>query len=112
MTPSPGGYGPGSVTPSPAGFIYSPMTPGAPSPMFNPQTPGAGMENLNSVEWQTTDIEVRIKDSNDEDLIRQTGIVTGINGGMCSVFLIKEDRVVSCYSEQLEPIVPQPGDKV
>lgn len=106
------GYAAG-VSASPA-FNYSPMTPGAaPSPMFNPQTPGAGMENLNSVEWQTNDIEVRIRHTHDdEDLINQTGIIRGTSGGMSSVFLLKEDRVVNIVSEHLEPVIPQPGDKV
>ena len=106
------GYAAG-VSASPA-FNYSPMTPGAaPSPMFNPQTPGAGMENLNSVEWQTNDIEVRIRHTHDDDdLINQTGIIRGTSGGMSSVFLLKEDRVVNIVSEHLEPVIPQAGDKV
>lgn len=31
---------------------------------------------------------------------------------MCSVFLPKEDRVVNILGEHLEPVVPEPGDKV
>ena len=115
MTPSPAYNGPHSVNPSPSptGFGYSPMTPGVSSPHFNPQTPGAGMEHSFAVEWQTTDIEVRIKDvHDDDDLIGQTGIVRGISGGMCAVFLLKEDRVVNILSEHLEPVVPGPSDKV
>jgi len=90
MSPSPS-YGAG-ISQSPSGYNYSPMTPSAaPSPMMNlnPLTPGATLENLNSVEWQTNDIEVRIKyaheDEND-DLINQHGIIRGTSGGMCSVF--------------------------
>ncbi|RWR99676.1 transcription elongation factor SPT5-like protein, partial [Dinothrombium tinctorium] len=113
MTPSPAGYSASGVTPSPSTFGYSPMTPGVPSPMFNPQTPGAGMENLNACEWQTTDIEVRIKDSHsDKDLIGQRGIIRGISGGMCAVFLLREDRVVNIVSDQLEPVLPEAGDRV
>ncbi|CAG2162644.1 unnamed protein product [Oppiella nova] len=114
MTPSPAYNGPHSVgpSPSPTGYGYSPMTPGVSSPHFNPQTPGAGMEQSFSVEWQTTDIEVRIKDCHDDDdLIGQTGIVRGISGGMCAVFLLKEDRVVNILSEHLEPVQPGPEDK-
>lgn len=111
-TPSPTGYGPPSNA-----FGYSPMTPGgvgASSPMgYNPQTPGAAMEHMHAVEWQTTDIEVRIRSSHDDnDLIGQTGIIRGISGGMCSVFLPTEDRVVNILSEHLEPVVPSPGDTV
>lgn len=81
--------------------------------MLNPLTPGTGMENLNSVEWQTSDIEVRIRYTHDDDdLVGQTGIITGTSGGMCSVFLLKEDRVVNILSEHLEPVLPRSGDKV
>lgn len=118
-TPSPSGYIPTpspagmQATPSPTGYNYSPTTPGAPSP-FNPQTPGAGMEHsFLSSEWQTTDIEVCIKQTHDDaGLIGQTGIIRGISGGMCSVFLPKEDRVVNILSEHLEPVVPSNGDRV
>lgn len=109
-TPSPVAFQAGTPSPSTYGG-YSPMTPGAPSP-FNPQTPGAGMEAL-SVEWQTMDLEVRIKDTHEDDgMIGQTGVIRGISGGMCSVFLLKEDRVVSILSEHLEPVVPVAKDKV
>ncbi|KAI1289197.1 Transcription elongation factor SPT5 [Halotydeus destructor] len=111
--PSPAGYGVGGPS---SNYGYNPMTPGgvAPSPMgYNPQTPGAGMEHMHSVEWQTTDIEVRIRGSHDDhDLIGQTGIIRGISGGMCSVFLPTEDRVVNILSEHLEPVTPQKGDNV
>uniref|UniRef100_A0A131YYN5 Transcription elongation factor SPT5 n=1 Tax=Rhipicephalus appendiculatus TaxID=34631 RepID=A0A131YYN5_RHIAP len=110
-TPSPVTFQAGTPSPSTYGG-YSPTTPGAPSP-FNPQTPGAGMEQL-SVEWQSVDLEVRIKDTHEgEGLIGQTGVIRGISGGMCSVFLLKEDRVVSIPSEHLEPVPPTlRGDKV
>jgi transcription elongation factor SPT5 len=89
------------------------MTPGASSPHFNPQTPGAGMEHAFAVDWQTPDIEVRIREvHDDDDLIGQTGIIRGISGGMCAVFLLKEDRVVNILSEHLEPVMPKQGDKV
>ncbi|KAH8035967.1 hypothetical protein HPB51_014090 [Rhipicephalus microplus] len=109
-TPSPVTFQAGTPSPSTYGG-YSPTTPGAPSP-FNPQTPGAGMEQL-SVEWQSVDLEVRIKDTHEgEGLIGQTGVIRGISGGMCSVFLLKEDRVVSIPSEHLEPVPPTlRGDK-
>lgn len=110
-TPSPVTFQAGTPSPSTYGG-YSPTTPGAPSP-FNPQTPGAGIEQL-SVEWQSVDLEVRIKDTHEgEGLIGQTGVIRGISGGMCSVFLLKEDRVVSIPSEHLEPVPPSlRGDKV
>lgn len=116
LTPSPAYAGPHSVgpSPSPAGYGYSPMTPGAPSPNlhFNPHTPGAGIEQ-SLMEWQTTDIEVRIREiHDDEDLIGQIGIIRGISGGMCSIFLIKEDRVVNILSDHLEPVQPVQGDRV
>lgn len=81
--------------------------------MFNPLTPGTSMENLNSVEWQTSDIEVRIRYTHDDDdLVGQTGIIRGTSGGMSSVFLLKEDRVVNIVSEHLDPVLPKAGDKV
>lgn len=71
------------------------------------------MEHTAHCEWQTTDIEVRIKPTHDDvDLIGQTGIIRGISGGMCSVFLLQEDRVVNILSEHLEPVFPTQGDKV
>ncbi|CAL1263965.1 unnamed protein product [Larinioides sclopetarius] len=101
-TPSPSAY---VGTPSPSGYGYSPMTPGA------PPTPG-GLD-MSNVEWQTTDIEVTIKDSHGDDgLSGQIGIIRGISGGMCSVFLPKEDRVVNILGEHLEPVVPNRGDNV
>ncbi|GAB6022325.1 transcription elongation factor spt5 [Chamberlinius hualienensis] len=113
-TPSPaGGYqpSPGTYsTPSPVG--YSPMTPGAPSP-FIPQTPGAGIESMGTQEWHTTEIEVVIRDSHeDAGLVGQVGVIRGISGGMCSVFLLEEDRVVNILGEHLEPSIPKRGDKV
>ena len=110
QSPSPTGYGAGGVTPSPQNFAFSPMTPGGGG--FNPHTPGAGIEH-NLGEWQTTDIEVRIRRSHDDtDLIGQTGVIRGISGGMCSVFLPTEDRVVNILSEHLEPVPPKPKDHV
>lgn len=145
-SPSPGGYGPGSVgghiapspgsaasylAPSPAGYMnprsvgpspaygYSPMTPNVDSPHLNPQTPGAGIGGGGgdmggyAHDWQTPDIEVKIKAiHDDEDLIGQHGVIRSISGGMCSVFLPKEDRVVSILSSNLEPVAPNSDDLV
>ncbi|XP_046987782.1 transcription elongation factor SPT5 [Schistocerca americana] len=116
-TPSPSGYTPSPTsgvqyaTPSP--LVYSPVTPGAASP-FNPHTPGSGLDQQQlQQEWHTTDIEVRIKDTHeDTGLSGQTGIITGISGGMCSVFLLQEDRTVNILAEHLEPVLPQQGDRV
>ncbi|XP_074659963.1 transcription elongation factor SPT5-like isoform X2 [Tubulanus polymorphus] len=111
-TPSPSGY---QATPSPGGYSspspmgYSPMTPGAP---FTPQTPGAGMEHSGG-EWQTTDILVKIRETHDEPkLIFQQGVIRSVNGGMCSLYLAEESRVVNVASEHLEPVRPRAGDKV
>lgn len=121
-SPSPAGYG--QSGPSPAGYsAFSPMTPGGSggpgsvqSPMaYNPHTPGAGMmDNYGSwQDWQTPDIEVRIKASHDDtDLIGQSGIIRGISGGMSTVFLPNEDRTVNIISHHLEPIRPITGDYV
>ncbi|KAK2179528.1 hypothetical protein NP493_486g02048 [Ridgeia piscesae] len=104
-TPSPIGYGAG--TPSPIG--YSPMTPGAP---FTPQTPGAGMEP-GAVEWIATEIEVKIKETHDDaSLIHHIGVIRSISGGMCTLYIPEEDKVVSVASEHLEPVVPQKGNRV
>lgn len=117
-TPSPGtGYqgspspGSGYASPSPLAS-YSPMTPGAPSP-YNPQTPGAGMDTLGMTDWQTSDIEVRIKETHDDSgLIGQIGEIRGVSGGMCSVFLPEEERVVNILGAHLEPVTPAQGDRV
>lgn len=83
----------------------------APSP-YNPHTPGSGLDSTMS-DWQTTDIEVRIRDSHDDPgLVGQIGVVRSISGGMCSIFLLEEDRVVNIMGEHLEPIIPQKGDQV
>lgn len=117
-SPSPSGsyHKSHSVGPSPAGYGYSPMTLDVNSPHLNPQTPGAGLSSDSSIysnDWQTTDIEVQIKAIHqDEDLIGQHGIIRSISGSMCSVFLPKEDRVVSILSSNLEPVEPYPGQAV
>ena len=122
LAPSPAYANPHSVGPSPAAYGYSPMTPDVNGPMsnLNPQTPGAGMSSGGGVDssgyahdWQTIDIEVRIKAiHDDEDLIGQHGIIRSISGAMCSVFLPKEDRVVSILSSNIEPVQPSPRDRV
>ncbi|GBM05915.1 Transcription elongation factor SPT5 [Araneus ventricosus] len=72
----------------------------------------AGLD-LTTVEWQTIDIEVKIKSScGDDRLSGQTGIITGMTGGMCSVFLPQEDRVINILGEHLEPVLPKPGDDI
>ncbi|XP_041365560.1 transcription elongation factor SPT5-like [Gigantopelta aegis] len=105
QSPSPSGF---AGTPSPIG--YSPMTPGAP---FTPQTPGAAMSADHGLtDWHTTDIEVRIKQSHeDHNLIFHTGVVKSITGGMCSVFLHEQDKVVNVSCEHLEPVEPEKGNR-
>ena len=74
---------------------------------------GIGSATIGGSEWHTVDIEVRIKDSHqDPALAGQQGIIRGISGGMCAVFLPAEDRVVNLVCEQLEPVVPTRGDRV
>ncbi|XP_014681911.1 PREDICTED: transcription elongation factor SPT5-like isoform X2 [Priapulus caudatus] len=106
-SPSPGGY---AGTPSPMG--YSPMTPGAPSP-FAPTTPGTGLDTLGGADWQTTDILVAIKDTHDDSaLIGHVGIIRSVSGGMCSVYMTDQDKMISVLGEHLEPVTPETGDKV
>ncbi|XP_076450911.1 transcription elongation factor SPT5-like isoform X2 [Babylonia areolata] len=114
-TPSPAGFQPSpspsgtyAATPSPMGMGYSPMTPGAP---FTPQTPGTAMDHSMS-DWYTTDIIVRIKETHDNtDLILETGVIRSISGGMCSVYIGNEDKVVNVSCEHLEPVQPEIRDK-
>ena len=35
-----------------------------------------------------------------------------LQGGMCTLYIASEDKVVSVASEHLEPVRPQKGDKV
>ncbi|KAK3101764.1 hypothetical protein FSP39_006184 [Pinctada imbricata] len=103
--PSPSGSGFNS-TPSPLG--YSPMTPGAP---YTPQTPGTAMDH-SMADWHTTDIEVKIKETHDDTyLIHQTGIIRSVTGGMCSLYIPEEDKMVNISCEHLEPVPPEKGDK-
>ncbi|XP_046743130.1 transcription elongation factor SPT5 [Diprion similis] len=122
-TPSPSGTGyttsPHGAFASPSPMGYSPMTPGVAGSPYNPQTPGAGLDAgassgmIMGSEWHTTDIEVRIRDTHqDPALAGQQGVIRGISGGMCAVFLPAEDRVVNLLCEQLEPVVPSRGDQV
>lgn len=96
-------------TPSPN--IFVPNTPGgAPfSPCNNPQTPGASLESQLG-DWCTTDIEVKIRVHEDTDLVTQTGTITTVTNGICSVFLPQEERSVSVECGQLEPVPPNNGD--
>nr|KAG5709174.1 hypothetical protein BaRGS_028630 [Batillaria attramentaria] len=104
-SPSPGGY---AGTPSPVGMGFSPMTPGAP---FTPQTPGTAMDH-NLSDWHTTDIMVKIKATHDNtELIYQTGVIRSISGGMCSVYILDEDKVVNIACEHLEPVPPEKHNK-
>lgn len=114
-TPSPAGFQPSpspsgtyGATPSPIAGGYSPMTPGAP---FTPQTPGTAIDH-SMADWYTIDIIVRIKATHDNtDLIHETGIIRSISGGMCSVYIKSEDKVVNVSCEHLEPVSPEVHDK-
>lgn len=59
--------------------------------------------------WQTTDIFVRIADS---DLAGQTGIIRDVSEATCSVYLPEEERVVTIENDNLEPIMPKSNDYV
>uniref|UniRef100_A0A670YU81 Transcription elongation factor SPT5 n=1 Tax=Pseudonaja textilis TaxID=8673 RepID=A0A670YU81_PSETE len=109
-TPSPVSY---QVSPTPSPVTYSPMTPGAPSPGdYNPHTPGSGIEQSSS-DWVTTDIEVKVHDTYlDSLVVGKTGVIRSVNGGMCSVYVKKCEKVVSISSEHLEPVTPAKNDKV
>lgn len=120
-SPSPGSS---YLAPSPAAYGYSPMMADVNGPMsnLNPQTPGAGMmggggggggggpgDSMGGYghDWQSADIEVRIKACHDDqDLRGQRGTIRNVSGAMCSVFLPQEDRVVSILSTNLEPVEP------
>ncbi|XP_015676506.1 transcription elongation factor SPT5, partial [Protobothrops mucrosquamatus] len=101
------------ASPSPSPVGYSPMTPGAPSPGgYNPHTPGSGIEQSSS-DWVTTDIEVKVHDTYlDSHVVGKTGVIRSVNGGMCSVYVKKCEKVVSISSEHLEPVTPAKNDKV
>lgn len=105
-SPSPSPYTSGYMgTPSPTG--YSPAA--GPASPYNPQTPGASLDSQIN-DWCTTDIVVKIKTNEDSDLSGQQGIIRTVNSGVCSVFLIEEDRVVTVQSSNLEPIPPRAKD--
>lgn len=106
-SPSPSSYHQVNYTPSPG--AYSPQTIGAPSSPMNPQTPGAGLDAHG--EWCSSELEVKIRSSADSNLRGQTGFITTVNNGACSVFLTVEDRVISLPSHALEPVLPQVQDQ-
>lgn len=104
-SPSPSSYQV-NYTPSPG---YSPQTMGAPSSPMNPQTPGAGLDSHG--DWCSSDLEVKVRSSVDSNLRGQTGCITTVNNGACSVFLPIEDRVMTLPSHALEPVTPQVQDQ-
>lgn len=74
--------------------------------MANPLDPS-------QTEWQTVDIEVKIKESHeDANLIYKHGVIRGMSGPMCSIYLLDEDRIVNVQSEHLEPVMPAKTDRV
>ena len=124
---------------SPSPSNYNPMTPGRPPSPPHPYTPGAEMDPTLADDWHTTDIEVRFKELQsssaglagqvcfvlfllffckefiDESIFFlsfQFGIIRGISGGMCSVFLPAEDRTVTVAGDMLEPVVPVRKDRI
>lgn len=64
-------------------------------------------------DWITTEVEVRIRETHDDPaLIHQSGIIRNISGGMCTLFVPEEDKVISVAGEHLEPVYPTKGDRV
>lgn len=59
--------------------------------------------------WQTTNIFVRITDS---DLAGQTGIIKDVNVATCSVYFPEEVCVVTIENDYLEPLMPKASDFV
>lgn len=57
--------------------------------------------------WQTTNIFVRITDS---DLAGQTGVIKAVNVATCSVYLPDEERIVTVGNDNLEPLMPKTSD--
>lgn len=69
-----------SQSPSSQHLYNTPSTGYSPNLPYNPQTPGAGLDVAPMTEWHTVDIEVRIRDShNDQGLVGQTGIIRSIS---------------------------------
>lgn len=59
-------------------------------------------------EWQTTGIEVVIRETHPEPgLRRQSGVIRNVLVGTCAVFLFQEERTVNVHSDQLVPVVPK-----
>ncbi|XP_050095989.1 transcription elongation factor SPT5 [Anopheles aquasalis] len=108
--PSPSPYQVGGYIGTPSPSAYSPATPGAPASPYNPQTPGAGLDPQLG-DWFTTDIEVTIRSHGDSDLSGQTGIIRSVNNGDCVVFLPEEDHCVTVNISNLQPVLPEPGEK-
>lgn len=127
--PSAGAYPPGPFTPQTPGTMYgsdhtySPYQP-SPSPGYqagytpspggySPRSPYAGGAEA-PLDWHTTEVEVRVRGggAGGEALAGQLGVVRGLSGGSCAVYLPGEDRVVSLPAAALEPVVPQRNDRV
>lgn len=104
MAPSPMFMNANSVGPPPGSVGYGNYSTGNSFDPMNPTTPGSGIAGGGD-DWQAPDMEVRINSlHDDEDLIGQQGVIRTVSGGMCSVFLPKEDRVVSIVASHLEQI--------
>lgn len=107
-------YSPYQPSPSPAypaGYL------GTPSPVgYSPRSPfaggGGGGGEEAPADWASPDVEVRLRAHEDAALAGQAGVLRGLSGGMCAVYVPAEDRVVNVLADVLEPVVPQSGDKV
>ncbi|XP_026688013.1 transcription elongation factor SPT5 [Diaphorina citri] len=126
-SPSPSGYqshsGVSSGSSSYLGATPSPSSEaapyGTPSPLSyssrqaSPFTPGTGLDQYPTPEWHTTDIEVRINENaRDPEFRGQIGVIRHLGSGVCSVYLAEEERTLSIEAHELEPVMPQPNDKV
>ncbi|XP_059058114.1 transcription elongation factor SPT5 [Achroia grisella] len=101
-------YSPYQPSPSPSGYPAGYL--GTPSPAgYSPRSPAAAEE---AADWPSPDVEVRLRAHEDAALAGQAGVLRGVSGGMCAVYVPLEDRVVNVLADLLEPVVPQSGDKV
>ncbi|KAL5006667.1 hypothetical protein ScPMuIL_015473 [Solemya velum] len=97
----------GPYTPQTPGSAYSPYGQNSPSPSgFQATSPGF-MGSPSPVGYQPSASPSGFA-STPSPLV---GVVRSTTGGMCSVFIPDEDKVVNIACEHLEPVLPEKGDK-
>ncbi|XP_044014495.1 transcription elongation factor SPT5-like [Aphidius gifuensis] len=87
---------------------------GMPSPIgaCSPMTSAsAHQRSAGMAEWLTDGIVVKVN-SKYPSLTGQHGVIRGISGIMCAVFLVAEERVVNLGYDELEPVEPKSNDRV